>query len=326
MEKSTGITNSELLRNLIYKGARDKKLGPTNTLVSDRIGYELSIIEKQGFTDHLILYSRIIEICNELNLIRSCGRGNAINSMVNYCLDITKINPIEEHFLFEHFVRPGQKYLPDIDLDIPVGYEKNVIKKLKEKHPEYNIYPIAIMLEDKYKDKNHIGFIVHNNITYRIHPCGRIITSEKPTDSTFLHAGQEFFRTLDIYNDPICNNNKIDILGLTYLNRLQLIVSEVGEEYHPYKLPLNNKQVFDFFASGDLKNIFFFDAPELNQIFAQSKPNSINELLNIKLMLHPTFSKPHSLSCSILGYWGCYYKTHFREEFEMVFSKELTGY
>lgn len=144
------------MRNLIYKGARDKKLVLTNTVVSDRIGYELSIIEKQGFTDHFILYSRIIEICNELNLIRSCGRGNSINSMVNYCLGITKINPIEENLLFETFVRPEQKHLPDIDIDIPVGYQKNVIEKLKEKHPEYNIYPIAILIEkdaDKYKKR-----------------------------------------------------------------------------------------------------------------------------------------------------------------------------
>lgn len=328
MEKSTEIKNSELLKTLIHKGARDKKLVLTDTVLN-RIGYELSIIERQGFTDHFILYSRIAEICNELNLLRSCGRGNSINSMVNYCLDITKINPVAENLLFENFVHPEQKHLPDIDIDIPVGYQKNVIEKLKEKHPEYNIYPIAISIEEdvnKYKDKNDTGIIVHNNIAYRIHPCGIIITPEKLTDSAFLHDGQEFFRTFDIQNDPIYNSNKVDILGLDYLNRLQLIVNEIGEEYHPYKLPLNDKQVFDFFASGDLKNIFFFKSPDINQIFAQSKPSSINDLLNIKLMLHPTFSKPHALSCSILGYWGCFYKTHFRKEFEMAFSKELIEY
>jgi len=327
MEKSTEIKNSELLRTLIHKGAGDKKLVLTDT-VSNRIGYELSIIERQGFTDHFILYSRIAEICNELNLLRSCGRGNSINSMVNYCLDITKINPVEENLLFETFVRPKQKHLPDIDIDIPVGYQTNVIERLKQKHPEYNIYPIAISIEeDVNKDKNDKGIIVHNNIAYRIHPCGIIITHEKLTDYIFLHEGQEFYHVLDVHNDPIFNNNKIDILGLSYLNRLQLIVNEISEEYHPYQLPLNDKQVFDFIASGDLKNIFFFNSPpDISQIFAQSKPNSINDLLNIKLVLHPTFSKPHSLSCSILGYWGCFYKTHFRKEFEMAFSKELTEY
>lgn len=313
MGKSTEIKKSELLRKRIYKGARDKKLVLTD-IVSGRIEYELSIIERQGFTDHFILYSRIAEICNELNLIRSCGRGNSINSLVSYCLDITKINPIEENLLFEDFVKPAQKHLPDIDIDVPDGSQKNVIGELKQKHPEYHVYPIAISIE-KDSDK------------YRIHPCGVIVTQEKLTDSIILHKEQECYRTPDIYNDPIFKNNKVDILGLTYLNRLQLIVNEIGEEYHPYNLPLNSKEVFDLFVSGDLKNIFFFDSPEdLNQIFAQSKPNSINDLLNIKLMLHPTFSKPHTLSYSTLGYWGCFYKTHFRKEFEMAFSKELTEY
>ncbi len=322
MEKSTEIKNSELLRNLIYEGARVKKLVVTNTVVSDRIGHELLIIEKQGFTDHFILYSQIAEICNELNLLRSCGRGDSINSIVNYCLDITKINPIEENLLFENFVRPGQKHLPDIDIDIPCGYQKNVIERLKQKHPEYNIYPIAILIEkdaDKHKD-----IIVHNNNPYKIHPFSIIITPEKLADSTFLHDAQEFYRAHDMYNDPIFNNNKVDILGLDYLNRLQLVVNQIGEEYHPYKLPLNDKQVFDFFASGDLGNIFFFHTPDINQAFAQSKPSSINDLLIIKLMLHPAFSKPHALSWSILGYWGCYYKTYFRKEFDMAFGKELT--
>ena len=305
MGKSTEIKKSELLGNLIYKGARDKKLVLTD-IVSGRIGHELSIIESQGFTDHFILYSRIAEICNELNLIRSCGRGNSINSMVNYCLDITKINPVEENLLFEKFVRPEQKHLPDIDIDVPDGYQKNVIEKLKQKHPEYNIYPIAILIE-KDSDK------------YRIHPCGIIVTQEKLTDSIFSHQGQECYRTSDFYNDMIFNNNKVDILGLSYLNRLQLIVNEIGEEYHPYKLLLNDKQVFDFFASGDLKNIFLFDSPNFNQILTQTKPNSICDLSNIDMMFRPNSSKSHSLSYSTLGFWGCFYKTHFRKEFEMAF-------
>ena len=110
--------NHEKLKKLVYKGARDKKLVITD-IVLDRISYELSIIEKQDFTDHFILYSRIIEICNKLNLIRSFGRGCSANSIINYCLDVTKINPIDENLIFERFISPQQKQLPDIDIDIP---------------------------------------------------------------------------------------------------------------------------------------------------------------------------------------------------------------
>jgi DNA polymerase-3 subunit alpha len=79
----------------------------------------------------LLRYSRIIEVCNELNLLRSYNRGSAANSIVNYCLDITKINPIEENLIFERFILPQQIKLPDIDIDIPKGSQDIVIEKLK---------------------------------------------------------------------------------------------------------------------------------------------------------------------------------------------------
>ncbi|MCB0513734.1 MAG: hypothetical protein KDC60_04825, partial [Bacteroidetes bacterium] len=101
------------LKALVYKGAEDKKLDITD-IVLDRISDELYVIEKQGFTEYFILYSRIIEICNELELLSSYGRGSAANSIVNYCLDITKINPIDENLIFERFIHPNQKQLPDI--------------------------------------------------------------------------------------------------------------------------------------------------------------------------------------------------------------------
>lgn len=314
MEKSTEIKNSELLRMLIYKGARDKKLVLSNTVVSSRIAYELSIIERQGFTDHFILYSRIAEVCNELRLICSPGRGNSINSLVNYCLDITRVNPVTENLWFESFIYRDQKHFPDIDIDVPFGSRKTVIETLKQEHPEFNIYPIAIS--------------INSNIA--IHPCGVIITHKKLDNSTFLHKEQELYYSPDIHNEPIYKNNKVDILELSYLNRLQLIVNEIGEEYHPYKLPLNDEQVFNFFASGDLENIFQFDSPKLTEYLADVKPNSIYKLSSVyfKLMQRPatSISFSHSLSFTILSYWGCYYKTHFRKEFEMVFSKQLTEY
>jgi len=422
------MTNKhEQLKKLVYKGASDKKLVITDTVL-DRISYELYIIKKQGFTDYFILYSRIIDICNGLNLLRSFGRGSASNSIVNYCLDITKLNPIDENLIFERFVHPQQKQLPDIDIDIPMGHQINVIEKLKQKYPEYNTYFIA------FSSKRGANFkdILYNGITYKKHPCSIIITTEKLINSTFLYEEQEFYLAFDIPNDPICVN-KFDILELEYLNRLQLIVDEIGIEYHPYKLPLNDKQVFDLFTSGDLENIFQFNAPSLKQIFAEFKPNSISDLTVINAtyrpglqdyipliirnkfnveeiicpsdkrvteilsetyglliyqetflhlskeiagisfseaevwrkkimgdksnkeaiafsplfangcrehsalneneiesltnivtgMLRLTFQKAHSLSYSIIGYWGAYYKVHFRTQFDKAFSDSV---
>lgn len=419
--------NHEQLKKLVYEGARDKKLLITD-IVLDRISYELFIIEKQGFTNYFIIYSRIVEICNELNLLRTYGRATAANSIINYCLDITNINSIAENLIFERFISPQQKQFPVIDIDIPVGHQKNVLEKLKQKYPEYYTYFIAFLPKSKanYKD------VVHNNIVYKKHPCGIIITPEKLINSTILYEGQEFYHAIDIANDPYYAN-KINILELEYLNRLQIIVNEIGEEYHPYRLPLNDKQVFNFFVSGDLENIFSFEKSLLKPILSKFKPNSIYDLSIIRTMDSPslwqyipiiirnkfnfeerfcpsdirvskilketygfliyqetflhlskeisgisfaeaalwlkkimrdnnntetvafssifangcrehsslnevdiaslthmitemsrlTFQKSHSLSYSIVGYWGAFYKVHFRTHFDKAFSNDI---
>ena len=43
----------------------------------------------------------------------------------------------------------------------------------------------------------------------------------------------------------------------------------------------------------------------------------------IKEMLPICFQKSHSLCYSIIGYWGAYYKTHFREHFDKAFNTEV---
>lgn len=252
------------LKKLVYTGAKKKNLAASDSVL-DRIGYELAIIENLGFTDYFIVYARIVEICNDLNLIRSYGRSTAPNSIINYCLDITKIKPLEENLIFERFIHPEQKTLPDIDIDIPDGQLKNVVKELKKKYPEYSVYYFAFTPR---KDMNWKD-VFYKNILYKKHPFGIIITSEKLDNSSFSYKDEEFYFSNDIFEDSYYTN-KIDILGLRYLNRIQLIINEIGEEFHPFKLPLNDLLVFNYFATENIDDIF-----QLNSSFLEKNIFSI---------------------------------------------------
>ncbi|MBK7639350.1 MAG: hypothetical protein IPJ22_04665 [Bacteroidetes bacterium] len=279
------MTSQEQLKKLVYNGARSKKL-PLTDIVLDSLNYELSVIEKQNFCDYFITYSRIIEVCNELNLLRSYNRGSAANSIVNYCLDITKINPIEENLIFERFILPEQIKLPDIDIDIPKGHQKNVIEKLKQKYPEYNAYFIACLLrrETDYKD------VFYNNTVYKKHPWGIIITTEKLSNlNTFLYEEQEYYLALNQQAKDEIYDVTFDLVEQEVLNRLQIIVNQIGEKYHPYKLPLNDEKVFNLFTTGDLDNIFLFNFSILKPLLAQFKPNSIYDFSVIFAMFRPRF-------------------------------------
>lgn len=275
------IDKKKHLAELVYKGANNKKLEMSD-LVFDRIGNELSIIEKKGFEDFFILHSRIIEICNDLKLLRTYGRRSAAGSFVNYCLDITKVNPIEENLVFDRFINDKQVFTPVIEIDIPSGFQEIIIKKLKVKYPEYNSYFIAFIKneEDSYES------IIHNNIHYKKHPCGIIITHDNLTDNVFDNHGRKFY----IFSGDRIDKyviNKFDLLELPYLNKLQMIVDEIGDKYHPYNIPIDDKDVFKFLSSGDLKNIFQCNSSSMERILSEFKPSSIRDLTIMNALFRP---------------------------------------
>jgi DNA polymerase III subunit alpha len=269
----------EYLKKLVYQGATNKNL-EINDNILDRINYELTVINELGYTDYFILYARIVKICNKLNLLRTLGRNTAPHSLINYFLDITKINPIDENLIFERFLNIESNDTPDIDLDIPTGCQIMLIEKLKEKYPEYHTCFIALLPSKVSNYKK----IINNDNVYDKHPFGVLITKERLNKLLFNFEGQEYYLIDEPMTDPFYDS-KIDILELYYLNKLQKIVDKVGAEHHPYNIKLNDPKVFNIFASGDLGYIFYFSNPNLKQHFIDFKPNSTTDLSIIYTMI-----------------------------------------
>lgn len=294
------IQKIKFLKSLVYNGAKNKKLEITD-VVLDRISLELSIIENKGFADYFILYSRIIEVCNEFNLVRSPGRGSAAGSLINYCLDITKLNPLNHSLIFEKFINYKRTRFPDIDIDIPKGYQNKVINRLKQRYPEYNTYFVAFspQRETNYED------VFYNSVPYKKHPYGIIITKENVTDSVFNHKNQEFYLVTDILKDK-AYHNKIDVVELEYLNRLQLIAEQIGNEYHPFNIPIDEKAVFALLSSGENENIFQLNTALLSKILRDFKPQNINDLSIINATYRPGLIEliPRLITNKSNGYEG----------------------
>jgi DNA polymerase III alpha subunit len=61
------------------------------------------------------------------------GRGSAGDSIVAYCLGITKVDPIAHKLLFERFINEARA-LPDIDIDFDVNRREEVIQYLYDKY------------------------------------------------------------------------------------------------------------------------------------------------------------------------------------------------
>src|SRR5207249_92059 len=103
---------------LCFAGAT-RHYRPLTEPVISRLGYELEVIEKLGFSPYFLVVHDIVRFAHSRD-IPILARGSAADSLVAYVLDITQVDPLAHNLLFERFLNPSRAEfeLPDIDLDL----------------------------------------------------------------------------------------------------------------------------------------------------------------------------------------------------------------
>jgi DNA polymerase-3 subunit alpha len=102
--------------------------------LEERLRYELKTIREMGFADYFLIVSDFVHFAKHNGVGVGPGRGSAAGSIVAYSLDITDIDPIRYDLLFERFLNPGRKSMPDIDIDFSVEGRERVINYVAEKY------------------------------------------------------------------------------------------------------------------------------------------------------------------------------------------------
>lgn len=115
------------LSKLVFDGAKRLYGEPLTNEVKERIDFELQSISYIGQGHLLHLHEVINTTCNELGAMVGPGYGSAASSIVNYCLEITKIDPLRFGLLFERFLNPDENYFPDIHLELDIEGRKKVL-------------------------------------------------------------------------------------------------------------------------------------------------------------------------------------------------------
>ena len=114
----------EYLKHITYEGATRRYSEITEDL-RERIDFELFTIKTMGFAGYFLIVSDFIKAGREMGVFVGPGRGSAAGSVVAYCIGITNIDPIKYNLLFERFLNPDRKSMPDIDTDFDdVGRQK----------------------------------------------------------------------------------------------------------------------------------------------------------------------------------------------------------
>jgi DNA polymerase-3 subunit alpha len=100
----------------------------------ERLQFELKTIREMGFADYFLIVADFIGFAKRNGISVGPGRGSAAGSLVSYSLEITDLDPIRYDLLFERFLNPGRKSMPDIDIDFAVDGRERVINYVTEKY------------------------------------------------------------------------------------------------------------------------------------------------------------------------------------------------
>ncbi len=99
-----------------------------------RLNFELQTIREMGFADYFLVTWDFVSFAKREGIGVGPGRGSAAGSIVAYCLEITDVDPIRYDLLFERFLNPGRKSMPDIDIDFSVHGRERVMQYVVEKY------------------------------------------------------------------------------------------------------------------------------------------------------------------------------------------------
>ncbi len=116
--------------------ARLKKTDPhlDTGLYRKRLETEMDVIVKMGFSGYFLIVADIIQFAKARMIPVGPGRGSAAGSLVAYCLGITDLDPLAHGLIFERFLNPARKSMPDIDVDFCINGREEVFRYVVDRY------------------------------------------------------------------------------------------------------------------------------------------------------------------------------------------------
>ncbi|MEB3336985.1 MAG: DNA polymerase III subunit alpha [Leptolyngbyaceae bacterium] len=141
-----GHTAETYLEQISWEGLLQRLNTQSQSEVSqvyrDRLEYELKMMQKMGFSTYFLVVWDYIKYARDNNIPVGPGRGSAAGSLVAYALGITNIDPVHHGLLFERFLNPERKSMPDIDTDFCIDKREQVIDYVTQKYGEDRVAQI----------------------------------------------------------------------------------------------------------------------------------------------------------------------------------------
>jgi DNA polymerase III subunit alpha len=131
-----------MLRRIAMEGLRARYGDPLPAEAVERLEFELGVIEEMGFSSYFLIVWDFVSYAKSNGIAVGPGRGSAAGSIVSYSLKITDLDPLAEGLMFERFLNPGRKSMPDIDIDFSVRGRERMIRYVGEKYGRESVAQI----------------------------------------------------------------------------------------------------------------------------------------------------------------------------------------
>ena len=141
------ISLDDYLDELAHQGLEERLEGVTDPQArksyAERLEYELDVIKRMQFPGYFLVVADFINYAKRSGIPVGPGRGSSAGSLVAYALRITDLDPIRHVLLFERFLNPERRSMPDIDVDFCIRGRAQVIQYVKDKYGADRVAQIA---------------------------------------------------------------------------------------------------------------------------------------------------------------------------------------
>jgi DNA polymerase III subunit alpha len=134
--------NLEEYLMLLAEERLDKKYKKITPEIEERFKFEFEVIKQMGYAGYFLIVQDFINAAKQRGIPVGPGRGSAAGSLIAFVLGITNVDPLKYNLLFERFLNPARKSMPDIDVDFADDKRGEVINYVKEKYGEKSVAQI----------------------------------------------------------------------------------------------------------------------------------------------------------------------------------------
>jgi DNA polymerase III subunit alpha len=138
----SGHTLESYLHERVFQGIAER-YGQVTRETRERAEYELAVITKMGFAGYFLVVQDFVNWAKRNGIRVGPGRGSAAGSIVSYAIGITELDPLRYDLMFERFLNPERKAMPDIDIDFDDRRRGDVVRYVQDRYGSDHVAQIV---------------------------------------------------------------------------------------------------------------------------------------------------------------------------------------